>query len=141
MSAELFTLFADPLQKIIAQNYASGTGNSLTNPQRFMEDTLKNINADSSTPINYNNNMIDMAVQNYGFETPSYGQERKLGAGGDPLSYAPKVDLGSSLKGGAAGRQFSPIQLKNDIRQNKLAMGQGLLGLLANKPKGGMLSG
>jgi len=131
----------DPLQRIYADNYANNTGNALTNPRRFMEQTLNNINANSKTPINYNNDLVDMAVKNYDFEQPNYGEERKFGAGGDPLSFADSVRLRTSLGDGAPGRKFAPIQLKNDIRQNKLAMGQGLLGLLANKPKGGMLSG
>lgn len=133
--------FLDPLQKIMAKNYANNTGNALTNPKGFMEQTINNINVNSPTPIKYNNGMIDMAVQNFEFETPNYGEERKFGAGGDPLSFAESVNLRTKLGSGAPGRKFDPIQLKNDIRQNKLAMGQGLLGLLANKPKGGMLSG
>ena len=133
--------FLDPLQKIMAKNYANNTGNALTNPKGFMEETIKNINVNSPTPIKYNNGMIDMAVQNFEFETPNYGEERKLQPGSDPLSFADTIKLRTSLGGGAPGRQFSPIQLKNDVRKNKLAMGQGLLGLLANKPKGGMLSG
>ena len=131
----------DPLQRIYADNYANNTGNALTNPKGFMEQTLAKINEDSSTPIIYNNDMIDMAYENMEFEKPNYGEERKFVAGGNPLSYADDVQLRTSLGSGAAGRKFEPIQLRDDIRKNKLAMGQGLLGLLANKPKGGMLRG
>ena len=58
----------NPLQKIMAENYANNTGNALTNPKGFMEETINNINVNSSTPIKYNNGMIDMAVQNFEFE-------------------------------------------------------------------------
>ena len=103
----------------MAKNYANNTGNALTNPKGFMEETIKNINVNSPTPIKYNNGMIDMAVQNFEFETPNYGEERKLQPGSDPLSFADTIKLRTSLGGGApVWKQFRLSEAQNIVVQN-----------------------
>lgn len=132
-------MFKTILEKIQYDNYMNQSGNALTNTKGYMEGIEANIN--NGSPIKFNNDMIDTAVANMGFEVPDYGQERKLQGGTGYTDYAGAAISGTALKPVTAGKAFSPIELNNDIRNNKLAMGQGLLGLLANKPKGGMLRG
>ena len=141
MTYSLTLPIKDPLQKVFDQNYKNKTGNALTNPRGFMERTVSNINSSNAAQQIINQDLVSMAQENYKSPNEEEEQGRKFvkhnryNPASDPLS-------GSAMQGGARGRQFSPLELAMDVRRNKLAMGQGLQGLLQNKPKtGGLLSG
>ena len=127
------------MQNIYDMNYAKNTGNALTNPRGFREQMIRNVNAPISG-VQIDPYLVNTAYGNYKDPNAPKFQERKF----NPVTLPNPADAPDmrQIAGTIRGRSFDPVSLLADVRRNKLAMGQGLPGLLANKPKtGGLLSG
>jgi hypothetical protein len=132
----------DPMQNIYDMNYAKNTGNALTNPRGFREQMIRNVNAPmgNNQGVQTDPYLVNTAYGNYKDPNAPKYEERKFRRVNLP-DPADAPDM-RQIAGTIRGRSFDPISLLADVRRNKLAMGQGIPGLLANKPKtGGLLSG
>lgn len=128
----------NPLELIIRNNMANNTGNALTNPNKV----FKNQNVSTRNP-ELENIVWDNRPDSMREDTSKERRFRPQRTDGGFNDYAGSP-MGSQMRmPSLAGRKFTPIelQLANKLRNNKLAMGQGIYGLLPKiNKRGGMLS-
>ena len=129
----------NPIQLLIQNSIANNTGGALTNPYKLFNKNKDTIvkNPDLENVL-WDNRPDSMREDNK--KEKKWKPQRTDGGFNDYAGSAIKSRMRTP---GLAGRRFTPIELEtaNRLRKNKLAMGQGIYGLLPKiNKRGGMLS-